>query len=165
MKGKMNDYILKSFRVVDDFLEVYILPSNKAIKDELNRIDPMWSFVMSENGNFFTGTLEIMMNGRIIKRSAAIKKRDLDIYAEENNLLTRAALEFDIFRELNGKKLLTKYFKEEKFKYKNREVKKTLIKNGGEQTEVWFAVPTSDEIKKALISNEVLELIPVQKEA
>ena len=159
----MNDYVLKSFRVVDDFLEVYILPSNKAIKDELNKLDPMWSFVMSESGNFFTGTLEIMMNGRVIKRSAAIKKRDVDIYAEENNLLTRVALEFDIFRELNGKKLMTKYFKEKSFKFNNREVKRTLVKDEGEQKEVWYAVPTKEEIKKALEVEGVLELIPPEK--
>ena len=153
---KIDDIYFTAYRTKEDFLEIYTIPKGEYLKKELEKIDEAWEFEITASEGFFIGTITVKYDERLIKRSAMLRKKDMEVFGNENKLLVRTALELGIGEEIYGKKIYSEFYKTKEFEYKTYKVKKTkIVDDEGDMIDVWFLEPTQEIIDRVIKENEV----------
>lgn len=153
---KIDDIYFTAYRTKEDFLEIYTIPKGEYLKKELEKIDEAWEFEITASEGFFIGTITVKYDERLIKRSAMLRKKDMEVFGNENKLLVRTALELGIAEEIYGKKIYSKFYKTKEFEHKTMKVKKIkILDEDGDLMDVWFLEPTQEIIQRMIAENEV----------
>ena len=153
---KLEDLYFTAYRTKNELLEIYAIPKGDYIKRELSRLDEAWEFEINVGEGFFIGTITVKDGNRFVKRSAMLRKKDMEAFGGENKLLVRTAIEVGIGEEIYGKKIYSEFYKTKEFEHKTHKVKKTkIVDDEGDMIDVWFLEPTQEIIQRMIAENEV----------